>query len=171
MKESMNKTIKQFLGNDVVKVPLTMMKNSTLSHSDRDFLVEVGLPTRDGLLFPFFKRADQFSVWDNEGQRYLVLAEEREQKLCLDMDSGEIFLIDARNELPTRFVNSNIESLLEFIKDYEEAKAEALDATEETLNNSLTALRQRFTNKDPQALEDEESWWSVVLEQTEQGLM
>lgn len=167
----MSKTIKQFLGSDTVKVPLPLLKNSSLAQSDRDFLVTVGLPTREGLLFPFFKRADQFSVWNSDGQRYLVMAEEREQKLCLDMEGGKIFLIDARNELPTRFVNSNIESLLEFIKDYEEAKGEFLEATEGKINNILTALHQRFSSKDPQALEDEESWWSVVLEQTEQGLM
>lgn len=167
----MSKTIKQFMGDETVKVPLSLVQNTPLVQRDKDFLVQVGLPTREGLLFPFFKRDDQFSVWESEGQRYLVLAEERGQKLCLHMTSAKIFLIDAPNELPTRFVNSNIESLLEFIKDYEEEKEAALDAAEEVQNSSLVVLRERFINKDPQALEDEESWWSVVLEQTEQGLM
>jgi hypothetical protein len=167
----MNKTIKQFLGNEVVKVPLALLKHSSLAESDRDFLASVGLPTRDGLLFPFFKRADEFTVWNYEGHSYLVLAEERGQKLCLNLDTGNIFIIDARNELPTRFVNSNIESLVEFIKDYTQAKDAFLQAPEASITNSLSELHMRFSNKDPQALEDEESWWPVVLEQTEQGLM
>jgi hypothetical protein len=29
----------------------------------------------------------------------------------------------------------------------------------------------RFSDKDRKALEGDENWWSIILEQTEQGLM
>jgi len=167
----MNQTVKQFLGNEVVKVPLTLISQSSISESAKDFLASVGLPTRDGLLFHFFKRSDAFSIWNYEGHRYLALAEERGQKLCLDLDTGNIFVVDSRNELPTRFVNSDIESLVEFIQAYSQAKDLFLKGPEERVAKILSELRMRFSDKDRKALEGDENWWSIILEQTEQGLM
>jgi hypothetical protein len=167
----MNQTIKQFLGNEVVKVPLTLISHSSISESVKDFLTSVGLPTRSGLLFPFFKRSEDFSVWNYEEHSYLVLAEERGQKLCLDLETGNIFVVDSRNELPTRFVNSDIESLIEFIQVYSQAKDIFLKAPEKGVTKIVSSLRKRFSDKDPKALEGDENWWAIILEQTEQGLM
>jgi hypothetical protein len=163
--------IKRFLGDEAVMVPMPIVDKSSMAEDSKEFLTSVGLPTRDDLPFPFFKRPQDFYLWCFDGRQYLVLAEERDQKLSLDLATGEIFIIDARRELPKRFVNSNVKSLIMFLKYYSETKDRAQKRSQKTVDRIISQLRRTLSHEDPAALGDDESWWSVILEQTEQGLM
>ena len=166
----MSEDLKQFSGDEVVRVPASLLRKSSIPKSSIDFLTTVGVPTREGLLFPFFRQAQDFLLWSNEGRSYLVLAEERGQKLCLDLQTGNIFMVDSRGELPTRFVNSDIESLVSFLKFYSDAQT-TFRQSPEGAPKIISDLRGFFARKDPRALEGDENWWAVILEQTEEGLM
>jgi hypothetical protein len=109
-------------------------------------------------------------MWTHEKKGFLVLAEERGQKLCLKVETGEISIIDSRGELPTRFVNSNIISLVKFLQAFVEGKKRFQELDYGDASVIAKSLRHEFKLVDPEALANDENWWSVVLEQVEQGL-
>ncbi|MCM3174093.1 SUKH-4 family immunity protein [Paenibacillus sp. MER 99-2] len=52
-----------------------------------------------------------------------------------------------------------------------EIKPIAQPSSDSARKNALHQLRQFYTEKDPVSVSDEESWWSVVLEQLEDDLL
>ncbi|WP_338540851.1 SUKH-4 family immunity protein [Paenibacillus tundrae] len=52
-----------------------------------------------------------------------------------------------------------------------EIKPTVQQPSESVRKNALHQLRQFYTEKDPVSVSDEESWWSVVLEQLEDDLL
>jgi hypothetical protein len=164
--------IKAFWGNELLTIPQSIVVNYPIPLESKSFLANVGVPTREGLLFPFFKRPGEFRMWaDKDGEDYLVLAQERGQNLGLSAKSGNISVIDSRDELPMRFVNSDLASLVGFLQLLAETQKRLRGATEDEGRALIEQLRKEFMSNDAKALAGDENWWSVVLEQMEQGLL
>jgi hypothetical protein len=163
--------IRRFLGNSFVRIPAALVGGLPLPEESKAFLSRVGLPTRDGQLFPFFQDEYDFATWRHADHDYLVLADQRGQKLALQLPSGEIYIIDSRNELPTRFVNSNVAALVCCLALYAEAQASFLASQTADTGQIASQLRRRISEEDARALDNEEHWWSVILDETEQGLI
>jgi len=163
--------IRQFLGNNAVKIPASFVGGLPLPKGSKDFLSFVGLPTREDLLFPFFKDPHDFVIWRHADHDHLVLADQRGQKLALQLPGGQIYVIDSYDELPTRFVNSDVVALVYCLALYVEAQASFLTSQDADVEQIVSQLRNRISAKDVKALDNEENWWSVILDETKQGLM
>jgi len=126
----------------------------------RKLVEEAGLPDRfEPLLLSFCEKLHTLTLGE---QQLLVLGDDEGTKLCLRSD-GCVLSVDPEGELPTRFVNASPGKLARCIGLYQSFVALEDDAPRvegKTLREALAAI-------DPLALEDEESWWSLILEEFE----
>ena len=91
--------------------------------------------------------------------------------MCLN-PHGEIVAVDQKNESRTRFINKELKSFLDFIVIYLTFQERALEIEDEDERlQVLEEMREKFTEIDERALDNEENWWAVIIEQIEMGLM
>ena len=105
-------------------------------------------------------------------QNLLVFGDDYGTKICLSLIDGCVYSVDPDNKLPTRFVNSSIESLSKFLHQYSEYLKE-IDETdkEEDQIQLLSKWQERCLAIDDAALSADDTWWRVVLEQSKNGLL
>lgn len=85
---------------------------------------------------------------------HVIIGDDYGTNLCVRPSDGSVWAIDPRHELPTRFVNSDIERLSRCI----EATKTVTDAE---------GLREALAKNDPPALSRRGSWWACWVEDTE----
>jgi SUKH-4 immunity protein len=124
------------------------------------------LPARfEPLLLEFFDEPKQPGDW-------CILGTDSICELQADTSSGRVRAVDPRGELPTRFVNSTAHQLGACIAAYGRYGIEVHAARDEATARDIVArLRTTISDIDPAATADRESWWSLVLEQADQGLL
>jgi hypothetical protein len=84
----------------------------------------------------------------------VIIGDDFGSNLCVRPSGGTVWAIDPRHELPTRFVNSNVERLSKCI----EATKSVADAK---------GLLEALNKNDPAALSSEENWWAFWVEDAE----
>lgn len=70
-----------------------------------------------------------------------------------------------------RIINSSIEHFINFLQIYFTRRPELSKADDEEAVEIVRSMRDDFDKLDAMALSNEENWWAVILEQTEQGLL
>ena len=101
---------------------------------------------------------------------YTVIGNDYGTDLCID-SKGEIISLDPDHELPTRFINQDLKSFLKFLNLFTVYYTKIGEAGEEEQIQILEEMKGEFNRIDSRALDNEENWWSVILEQIEMGLM
>lgn len=79
--------------------------------------------------------------------------------------------MDPDHELPTRFINQDLKSFLKFLDLFTVYYTKIGEAGEEEQLQILEKLKEEFNRIDSRALDYEDNWWLVILEQIEMGLM
>lgn len=143
----------------------------------RSFLQNPGLPRLAGLQLDFSTlerpvrdlktllaaegKAQPAVDWD----KFLVIGRDNASYLCAVRDLGEIWAIWPRERLE-RFVNRGIPELASCLLGYRQISRGSEDLDEESYAQEL----RRYINQvDEAALEGEEHWWAVVVEQAGYG--
>jgi hypothetical protein len=158
----------RLLADGSVQVPANLAAD--LAPEARHFLTTVGLPTRDELFFPFLGSPADFEIFEDGGSRYLAISEEDGgQRLAVRIPDGAVVIVGDAQAKP-RDVNSSPEQLVDFLGLYEDVKEQVADDTL-SADDGVARLRHEFEQRDPAGLADEESWWSVILTETEAGMM
>jgi len=150
-----------------IRLPREEVETWKVPTEDRDFLVCDGLPEESPLYVTF--RHEGFETLDYEGNRYIVLGDDFGTWLCLTEESGELVSVSPDTDLPTRFVNSSIRDFVALLDIFQDTQRERRGTGSEGDGKVIEELRRSFAERDPSALDDPESWWSVVLEQMESG--
>lgn len=101
---------------------------------------------------------------------YTVIGNDYGTDLCID-SKGEIISLDPDHKLPTRFINQDLSSFLKFLNLFTVYYTKIGKAGEEEQLQILEEMKEEFNRIDSRALDNEENWWSVILEQIEMGLM
>jgi hypothetical protein len=147
----------------------------------KQFLIEAGLPKKAEPRVTLYAPPDLLASlpqmfqeddidFPQEFGGYRVLADDTAFFLCLDEHrDGVIVAVDPYQEEPTRFVNTAVPQVAESLLAYRALPGpdQAAGANKETLRGWLEELRGHLRRIDPQALQDDNSWWSVILEQLE----
>lgn len=102
----------------------------------------------------------------------LAIGTDERTQIVVDQETGVVESIDPDGELPTRFVNSSIDHLASCI----EAFATYIEVVRETDDDSriaeaCEALRECLAAVDPASTAGPDNWWSLVLEQVDDGLL
>lgn len=168
----MNKqeAIKNYFGDRLKKIPKDVISNEISDTNNLVlFLTEMGLIEGfEGITFYF--ESPSIQKIEINGKEYLVLGDDYGTKLCAELTSENIFSVDVEGELPTRYINSSIENFILFIMIFEQYQ-KSLDEDEDENMNKLSELQSTFNKYDKAALDGEENWWSVIIEQIDDGLL
>jgi hypothetical protein len=100
----------------------------------------------------------------------IVFGDDSGTNICLNLDDGFVYSVDLKNELPTRFVNTDVDCLGKFLFAHQRYASEVvkIDTDGEQLK-IVKRLREELVGIDSKAFDEPENWWAVVLEQMEDG--
>ena len=85
--------------------------------------------------------------------------------------NNEIHSVNPENKNDTRFVNSNLLSLLYFVILFSCYGQKIAESSDDNISIIIDELTARLKLIDAKALENEDYWWSIILEQIENGLI
>jgi len=101
-----------------------------------------------------------------------VIGTDEGSEFRIDLASGRASSVDLKGVLPSRFVNSTINQLADAIAAHREyASRVCNNVDEDDASRVVQELRRRLTVADAAATSDPEAWWSLILEQAENGLL
>lgn len=101
----------------------------------------------------------------------VVIGTDEGTEFQVDLSDGRVSSVDPAGDLPSRFVSSSVSQLADAIAVYREYAAGVQGARDEEARRLVEELRRRLSEVDAAATRDPEAWWSVILEQTEDGLL
>lgn len=168
--DEMVKDIVDFWGESLKIINISENEKNKLSKETELFFKKVGTPIDNKFLINF---NDSITEYRHEGKEnnYVMIGNDFGTSICINIKTDEIFSIDDDNELPVRFINSNIKCLLGCLMVYIKYQPQLIEADDEEVFNIVKEIRESFIKFDLRALENDENWWSVILEQIEYGLM
>jgi hypothetical protein len=112
-----------------------------------------------------------------EGDDYMILGDNEGSKIGIHIKTGNMYFLDAASSssIQRRWMNSDIAKFLLFLKiflSYRPLLVDAMEAEadEDKILEIVDNIEQQFNQVDSKALLDEESYWSVMLEQVKDGL-
>jgi len=143
----------------------------TVSDCPRSFLVDVGLPTDGPLGVTFYDNERLLSSLSIGGADYLLLGYDYGTILSVKAGTDEIWSVNPSGEYHPRFVNSRLSYFIAFLGIYDSRSDDRERASDEQHDVIVQEIRRQFISRDACALDDMESWWSLVLEQMSQGLL
>lgn len=124
------------------------------------------LPRSYGPLLLTFYRAPLKTV-----ERSIVIGTDEGAEFRVDLDDGRVSAIDPRGNLPSRLVNSSLHQLAEAVAAYLEYATQVHGAGDAEAARLVQELRRRLDAIDAGATADPDAWWSLILEQAEDGLL
>lgn len=160
----MNSTFK-FLKDNFELHTQEQYQKYNLSSDTQKILCEIGLPKEpiEGVRF-------NINSSEKVVQGNIVIGEDEGSYLCIN-PHGEIIAIDQEDESLIRFVNKDLRAFLDYIVVYIIFQEKALGIEDEKGMQVLEDMREEFMELDERALDNEENWWAVIIEQIEMELM
>jgi hypothetical protein len=162
--------------DDFVRATEAFVDQIPLPSLDKAFLQKAGLPRRPGLELDFspleHPLRDLETVAARAGvqplvawNRYLVLGGDNASYLCALRDEGQIWAVWPKDRLE-RFVNRGIPQLAACLLGYRQISRGSDGLDDEAYARDL---RRYISRVDERALDGDEHWWTVVVEQAGYG--
>jgi hypothetical protein len=101
----------------------------------------------------------------------VVIGSDEGTQLHVDLLSARVGSVDPETGRTRRLVNSTVDQLAAAIGAYDEYVTLVRDANNDNAHRLVEELRRRLAAIDPAATADPDTWWSLVLEQAEHGLI
>ena len=146
--------------------PKEEYRKTTLPEKEKRMLCEDGVPDVPLHFLHFNTQGDELVIVNGN---CISIGRDNGTEICID-PNNEIVSVDAYGVYPKRFVNSSLESLFECVAIYLIYNDRLMSAEDGEISILIGEIRQKFSCVDQGALDDEENWWSVILEQVEDGL-
>lgn len=182
--------IRMFWGEALVKLSQAVVEPLAIDMATKQFLADVGLP-RQVAIFPDedltleFHIDGPFKTDMYKGQAVTLISQMGEAGIYVYIAADGTILNrtgSGYKDEQWRFMNSSLEQFLTFIVIYKrlypdfwfrpDIDFDDLDdeEQEEKLAQLAADFRAQFEPSDPKAFENDETWWSVAIEQMEAGL-
>jgi len=183
MWDPFEQTVKTFGQNNLIRANPKAVRKLKIPKRSKKFLIEIGLPKEKILLCEFDLNLDEFPTIQEYAQKnnrsiqcdrlFRRIGYDGGTHICIseENESGEIFVVDLKGELPTAFVNSNIETFAGFLALYVEACRNYGEVTESEMIDGAHEFDKKLRDLDPPAFRDEETWWSCITEQLKCGML
>ena len=165
------KSISDFFKEKLEKITSKVLEGFTIPLETKNILETVGLPINVDSLNVKFYCANLVEKVFYENEKYLIIGDDYGTKICIKQNTGEVYSIDPNNEYTPRFINSNIQCFLQFLIVYINKESELMEIDDKKAKAIMDKMKNEFLSLDGKALECEENWWSVVLEQHYSDLM
>lgn len=141
--------------------------NFDLTENTKKILCDIGLP-KEPLGFIKFN-IDELKTLKHEDD-FVIIGTDLGTNICISKND-EIISVDFENEYPTRLINKNLESFLHFIVIFLLHEDEINSADDDTISQIIQKIKAEFEQIDELALNNQENWWPIILEQIETGMM
>lgn len=141
--------------------------NFDLTENTKKILCDIGLP-KEPLGFIKFN-IDELKTLKHEDD-FVIIGTDLGTNICINKND-EIISVDFENEYPTRLINKNLESFLHFIVIFLLHEDEINSADDDTISQIIQKIKAEFEQIDELALNNQENWWPIILEQIETGMM
>lgn len=141
--------------------------NFDLTENTKKILCDIGLP-KEPLGFIKFN-IDELKTLKHEDD-FVIIGTDLGTNICINKND-EIISVDFENEYPTRLINKNLESFLNFIVIFLLHEDEINSADDDTISQIIQKIKAEFEQIDELALNNQENWWPIILEQIETGMM
>lgn len=103
-------------------------------------------------------------------EKYFIIGNDYGTNICVDITTDNIVSVDFETN-KIIFVNLDLESFIRFVDIMNHNMISIVEATDENIKSILFNIRSEFKEIDKFALERETNWWSLILEQIEDGLL
>ena len=137
-----------------------------ISAESKMILCDIGLPENPLPFLRFDVRAADSLVMND----YVVIGNDFGTSICIN-SSDEVVSVDPELEYPTRFINTNLTCLLKCIIIYLKHEKDVTEADDNETDRLIADIKSEFTQADPHAMQSDENWWSIILEQLETGML
>ena len=173
MDESLVNRIVDFFGASLTPASSSSIDQFALPENIKTFLKSKGLPLEleNNLLLHFYADAEELTTYTNEKGHFLIIGDDYGTKLGLKESTGEVLSFDPDATLLIRFVNSSILTLLACLAIYSEKQPVLAQAGDDEAAKIVAEMRDEFRALDAKVVNNPENWWSVILEQVEQGML
>ncbi|WP_024833712.1 SUKH-4 family immunity protein [Ruminiclostridium josui] len=165
-------SITEFWNDSLVRFNMELLSKCSLTQETKEFLELFGLPVNCEFLkdlnISFYNIFEQISI---KGCNYIAIGDDYGTKICIRENLNEIISVDIERDMNIRIINSSIEHFINFLQIYFTRRPELSKADDEEAVEIVRSMRDDFDKLDAMALSNEENWWAVILEQTEQGLL
>ncbi|BDC97649.1 SUKH-4 family immunity protein [Treponema saccharophilum] len=141
--------------------------NFDLTENTKKILCDIGIP-KEPLGFIKFN-IDELKTLKHEDD-FVIIGTDLGTNICINKND-EIISVDFENEYPTRLINKNLESFLHFIVIFLLHEDEINSADDDTISQIIQKIKVEFEQIDELALNNQENWWPIILEQIETGMM
>jgi hypothetical protein len=134
-------------------------------------LIEVGLPYKEDWTLRFDSEADHLPRLPKKAN-YRRIGFDDLVPVCLDEKRGGcVVAVETAVGGSKRFINSSVECFGEFLVLYQEHWKAARAVSEEEIVKFISGVEERIRKADPEAFDDPNNYWPVVVEQMNQGLL
>lgn len=175
---NLRERILNFWGQELVSVSAEIPIDSRISENTARFLREVGLPIRGELTtwlnkylnLEFCKNNEILGAFSINDTLYFSIASDpalKQAKICLSSTNDSIYSVALFEKLRIHFINSNLEAFLTFLEIYITYWCNLFENTNPSSAAMLEVINKmelEFKKIDAKALEDENFYWSEVLD-------
>jgi hypothetical protein len=154
----------------------TNLHNVKIPESSKRFLVTVGLPYKQKWHFRLDAEADELPSLPKKKNLRRICFYGHSACICLDEKlGGSVVWVSTPDASGESLVNTDVERFGRFLVLFGEyvrkgatiSKKDFMDYVETV----VPTIQDKMRKIDPKALEDEEGFWSVIIEQMEDGLL
>jgi hypothetical protein len=163
----------EWAGQDgIVRARPELVNHWAITDAEKEILLRVGLPKK---VAPFFEASIQEQVepaviTKSHGAMYKI-GWDLGNDIAVASDSGGIFAVDPTGDEPEIFVNSTLVQLASFLHESGKARHGFSAMSEAEIDTAIADLKERLWDIDPPAFPDSGSWWTLIFEQMEAGLL
>jgi hypothetical protein len=137
----------------------------------RHFLTDVGLPIGQDWTLHFDPNVE--AVPRVAGRpNYRRIGFDDVMPICIDeLRGGRVLVLDTDDVRQDRFVNSSVEQFGQFLAIYGEYRRGPSTMSEDDILAVIADIEERMRKLDPASFELEDSYWPLIIEQMNDGLL
>lgn len=163
--------MRHYWGNSLMRLTDPLPQDVKLTEKTIGFLRAVGVPPAFAIDWPWaitFHSSSDFERLSCATGSYMVIGKGHgEVQIGVKASSGAIVALDPPNYEHATFINSDMRSLVIFLYLLSQLRSDTDDVSYKA---EYLQIKERLIQEDSAALDDEESWWSTLLEEIEGSL-
>jgi len=155
--------LRMWWGDASKRASPSLLEGHPLSPFTQKILLETGLPKHTRVSIDFYS-GERIEKHTFNLKEFLVIGSihNRTQQIAISLDNEEIYALGAENGSVPIFVNSDLLTLLQFIRRY---NLDVYISAKPREVRDYIELKDKYIAIDPKALDGEATWWNMFIQQ------
>ncbi|MEV0717871.1 SUKH-4 family immunity protein [Asanoa sp. NPDC050611] len=161
---------RRWWGNRLVPVAESSVEGRPVGIYTSHFLTGVGFPAECPLEVTLNRDERLLVPLRFRDTDFLVIGDDYGTTLVVEAGNDAVWSINPQQDI-FRFVNSNVGHFVDFLGLYQALCEYGRDLGEEQESALVDDFRAWLRHRDAAAFEDDDHWWSLIVEQVEDGFL